>query len=141
MPCFRPALHIQRADGGSHFPDARVAEDRDDRQGDLEALLDLCNQLDAEQRVAAEIEEIVRATDALEIEQFLPYADEPGLPMVARGLIGDFAVSIGTGRRLLHVVEKPAYVAKNRYGLPDTLPLDWNALVAGIQGTTQPEAA
>ena len=48
---------------------------------------------------------------------------------------------IGTGRRLLHVVEKPAYVAKNRYGLPDTLPLDWNALVAGIQGTTQPEAA
>lgn len=50
---------------------------------------------------------------------------------------------IGTGRRLLHVVEKPAYVAKNRYGLPDTIPLDWNALVAGIQGTTAtaPEAA
>ena len=41
---------------------------------------------------------------------------------------------IGTGRRVLQVVEKPAYVAKNRYGLPDTLPLDWSALVAAIQG-------
>jgi hypothetical protein len=43
---------------------------------------------------------------------------------------------IGTGRRLLHVVEKPAYVAKNRFALPDTLPLDWSALVSAIQGSS-----
>lgn len=48
---------------------------------------------------------------------------------------------IGTGRRLLHVVETPAFVAKNRYGMPQTLPLDWAALVAGIQGTQTTEAA
>lgn len=50
---------------------------------------------------------------------------------------------IGTGRRLLHVIERPAYVAKNRYNMPDTLPLEWGALVAAIQGntTTAPAAA
>jgi hypothetical protein len=45
---------------------------------------------------------------------------------------------VSTGRHLLRVVEKPAYVAKNRYGLPDTIPLDWNALVAAL---TPPPAA
>lgn len=34
---------------------------------------------------------------------------------------------IGTGERLMHLVEKPAYLAKNRYALPETLPLDWAA--------------
>lgn len=34
---------------------------------------------------------------------------------------------IGTGERLLHLVEKPAYIAKNRYNLPETLPLSWQA--------------
>jgi hypothetical protein len=43
---------------------------------------------------------------------------------------------IGTGRRQLHVIETPAYVAKNRYAMPSPLPLDWNALVAAIQGDT-----
>ncbi len=42
------------------------------------------------------------------------------------------ARGVSTGRRLLRVVEKPAYVAKNRYGMPDTIPLDWNALVAAL---------
>ena len=53
------------------------------------------------------------------------------------------ARGIGTGRRLLHVEEKPAYVAKNRYGMAPTIPLDWAALVQQIQGTTviTPEAA
>jgi len=32
-----------------------------------------------------------------------------------------------TGERLLYLVEKPAYVAKNRYGLPEQLPLSWQA--------------
>lgn len=37
------------------------------------------------------------------------------------------ARGVGTGERLMHLVEKPAYLAKNRYSLPDTLPLDWAA--------------
>jgi hypothetical protein len=35
---------------------------------------------------------------------------------------------ISTGERLLHLTEKPAYLAKNRYALPDSLPLDFIAL-------------
>lgn len=49
---------------------------------------------------------------------------------------------IGTGERLLHLVEKPAYLAKNRYSLPDTLPLDWSAFSTALQaaiGTTTPQ--
>lgn len=37
------------------------------------------------------------------------------------------ARGVGTGERLLHLVEKPAYIAKNRYGLIETLPLSWQA--------------
>lgn len=32
---------------------------------------------------------------------------------------------IGTGERQLHLVGKPAYIAKNRYSLPETIPLSW----------------
>jgi len=50
---------------------------------------------------------------------------------------------VGTGERLLHLVEKPAYIAKNRYGLPDTMPLSWqtfaDAMVAATQQTNQPK--
>lgn len=42
------------------------------------------------------------------------------------------ARGIGTGERLLHLVEKPAYIAKNRYGLPDTIPLSWDAFSAAL---------
>lgn len=48
---------------------------------------------------------------------------------------------IGTGRRLLHVVESPAFVAKNRYGIQGPLPLSWNALAEAIQGADANEAA
>ena len=34
---------------------------------------------------------------------------------------------ITTGKRLLYTQETPAYLAKNRYSLPASLPLDWNA--------------
>lgn len=47
---------------------------------------------------------------------------------------------ISTGERLLHVTEKPAYVAKNRYTLPDTLPLSWDALVAAMNQSFNPVA-
>ena len=35
---------------------------------------------------------------------------------------------ISTGERLLYTSEKPAYLAKNRYSLPDSLPFDWQSL-------------
>lgn len=47
------------------------------------------------------------------------------------------ARGISTGRRLLRVAETPACVAKNRYGMPETIPLDWNALM----GAMNPAAA
>lgn len=37
------------------------------------------------------------------------------------------ARGIGTGERLLHLVERPAYIAKNRYNLPETIPLSWQS--------------
>lgn len=40
--------------------------------------------------------------------------------------------ALATGERLLHTGEKPAYLAKNRYSLPDTLPLDWAAFAAAM---------
>lgn len=46
---------------------------------------------------------------------------------------------IGTGRRLLRVVETPACVAKNRYALPECVDLTWNALIHAM--TPQAAAA
>ena len=43
---------------------------------------------------------------------------------VVRGVTG--------GDRLLHTVERPAFLAKNRFGLPESLALDWPTLAAGI---------
>lgn len=51
------------------------------------------------------------------------------------------ARGIGTGRRVLHVVEKPAFCAKNRYNLPETMPLDWATLVEAINGGGDAQAA
>jgi hypothetical protein len=43
---------------------------------------------------------------------------------VTRGVSG--------GDRLLHTVERPAFLAKNRFGLAESLTLDWPTLAAGI---------
>jgi hypothetical protein len=43
---------------------------------------------------------------------------------VVRGVSG--------GDRLLHTAERPAFLAKNRFGLPETLPLAWPDFAAGI---------
>lgn len=40
--------------------------------------------------------------------------------------------ALGQGRRVLHTSERPAFLAKNRYALPDTLDLDWDAFVAAM---------
>lgn len=39
---------------------------------------------------------------------------------------------VTTGERLLHLVENPAYVAKNRYSCPDTIPMSYEQLVKHI---------
>ena len=39
---------------------------------------------------------------------------------------------VGGGDRLLHTVERPAFLAKNRFGLSETIDLDWATLAAGI---------
>lgn len=43
---------------------------------------------------------------------------------VVRGVSG--------GDRLLHTAERPAFLAKNRFGMPETLPLAWSELAACI---------
>ena len=34
---------------------------------------------------------------------------------------------IGTGERLMYTTERPAFLAKNRFSLPDSLPLSWDS--------------
>ena len=52
---------------------------------------------------------------------------------VVRGVSG--------GDRLLHTVERPAFLAKNRFGLAETLPLSWPELAAGIPFYATPPGA
>lgn len=40
--------------------------------------------------------------------------------------------AISGGERLLHTGEKPAYLAKNRYSLPETVPLSWEAFAKAL---------
>jgi len=46
--------------------------------------------------------------------------------------------ALGSGERLLHLAERPAYLAKNRYALPDTLPLDWAAFATAMPASIRP---
>ena len=39
---------------------------------------------------------------------------------------------VTTGERLLYTAERPAYMAKNRYGLPESLPMSWEAFAQAI---------
>lgn len=55
--------------------------------------------------------------------------DSNGFTTRARG--------VGTGRRLLRVAETPACVAKNRYSLPDVIPLSWDALMGAMTPAAQ----
>ena len=40
--------------------------------------------------------------------------------------------AIGTGERLFHTAERPAYLAKSRYAIPETMPLDWKAFAQSL---------
>ena len=46
---------------------------------------------------------------------------------------------VGTGERLLHLIEQPAYLAKNRYSLPNTLPLDWQTFSDALSAAINPQ--
>jgi hypothetical protein len=43
---------------------------------------------------------------------------------------------VSGGDRVVHTAERPAWLAKNRYGMPDTLPLDWDAVAQTIPALT-----
>jgi hypothetical protein len=40
--------------------------------------------------------------------------------------------AISGGERLIHTGEKPAFLAKNRYSLPETLPMNWKAFADAL---------
>ncbi|MGB0848216.1 MAG: ATP-binding protein [Thiolinea sp.] len=40
---------------------------------------------------------------------------------------------VGVGQRAVFTNERPSYLAKNRYNLPDELPLDWSSIITAIQ--------
>ncbi len=39
---------------------------------------------------------------------------------------------VGAGDRVLHTTERPAWTAKNRFSMPDTLPMEWAAVAEWI---------
>lgn len=43
------------------------------------------------------------------------------------------ARGISSGERMLFTTERPAYMAKNRYNLPDSIPLTWEAFANSIK--------
>ena len=40
--------------------------------------------------------------------------------------------ALGSGARVMHTEERPAFLAKNRYGLPEILPLEWSEFLAAM---------
>jgi hypothetical protein len=46
--------------------------------------------------------------------------------------------ALGSGERVLYTAERPAFLAKNRYGLPESLPLDWTAFAQAMPESLQP---
>lgn len=49
--------------------------------------------------------------------------------------------AIGSGERVLCMEERPSFYAKNRFAMPDTFPLDWDAVAAKVPYYQQPQAA
>ena len=47
--------------------------------------------------------------------------------------------ALGSGERLLHTAERPAFLAKNRYALPETLPMSWTALAEAMPREILPD--
>lgn len=40
--------------------------------------------------------------------------------------------AVGGGARALHTTERPAWSAKNRYAMPDSLPMEWSAIAEHV---------
>ena len=49
--------------------------------------------------------------------------------------------AVGGGVRTLYCNEQPTHLAKNRYSLPDELPMEWPGIFAGIAAAFRPAAA
>jgi hypothetical protein len=45
--------------------------------------------------------------------------------------------AVGSGERILHTVERPSHVAKNRYSMKDILPLSYEALAEYLPNTSR----
>jgi hypothetical protein len=45
---------------------------------------------------------------------------------------------MGSGERVIHTAERPAFLAKNRYGLPETLSLNWQSFAQAMPESVQP---
>jgi len=41
---------------------------------------------------------------------------------------------VGHGDRVMYTEERPAWVAKNRYGLPEEMPFDWGEFMKALKG-------
>ncbi|MEP3248077.1 MAG: ATP-binding protein [Sneathiella sp.] len=40
--------------------------------------------------------------------------------------------AVGTGERILQTNDRPTHLAKNRYGMPDQIPMEWTAIAENI---------
>ena len=46
--------------------------------------------------------------------------------------------AMGSGERVIHTAERPAFLAKNRYGLPETLSLNWQSFAQAMPELIKP---
>ena len=46
--------------------------------------------------------------------------------------------AMGSGERVIHTAERPAFLAKNRYGLAETLPINWDAFAQSMPESIRP---
>lgn len=63
--------------------------------------------------------------DAVLFARYETFANTDGKTKRTRG--------VSTGARVLHTQRTAAFDAKNRYDLPETIPLDWEAFAAGVK--------
>ncbi len=59
---------------------------------------------------------------------------------VSEGFARTRTQGIGSGERVLRTSERPAFVAKNRCGLPDEIPLDFDIYAAHVRGELPTQA-
>lgn len=64
-------------------------------------------------------------------------ADEVAIKKEDVGFNKKRSRGVGTGHRVLHCNAKPSFIAGNRYGLPDVIPLKWDALVGAMNPAAQ----